>query len=255
MNNTAARVITTVLCLVTIAAILVGLYIHVFSRKISFKKTAMTSGQNDYDEAVEEIKIDVDAANIVIEEGDKFSVEYNLPENAEPVVEFKNGVYSFKSKMSMHLAPFDIGNDMKVEVTVPEGTDLKSIFLELDAGNVSLEGLKTDKIRIESKAGNIEMDEMKTDTLEIESNAGNITISDLKTDKAKLEIDAGNIEIKDSEIDNIEASTDAGNVTVNDSTVNSGMCRTDFGNVELTGKIGEGVRAKTSVGNATINGR
>ena len=123
MNNTAARVIITVMSLLTIAAIVAGLFIHVFgggrfirsAETVSegeaydraygignlFKRSEMISDSVAFDEKVDEIYIEVDAADITVEDGDRFSVEYKLPDAMKPVVEVKKGKLSFVSMMTI----------------------------------------------------------------------------------------------------------------------------------------------------------
>ena len=258
MKNTAARVIITILSLVTIAAILVGLYIHVLGKKFKFMGNiggmGTTSDEVSFEDIPDEIFFDVDAAKIHVEEGDELSLNYSLPEAAKPDIEMKNGKLTVKSKISGPLTPFGMGKDFDIELTVPKGSSFKTLSIDQKAGDISVESLNMGKILIRADAGDIKLDEIKVNEVEIEVDAGNISISDLETGKAVVEADAGNLEISDSKISDIKAKIDAGNIEAHDSTIGSGSCKTDFGNVELNGNIGS-VSVKSSVGNATINGR
>lgn len=273
MKNTAARVIITVMSLLTILAILAGLYIHVFRRgsfikraetgvegRASdkdfgfddyFKNTQMISESTTFDEEVREIYIEADAADLSIEDGDSFSVEYNLPESMKPVIEMKNGRFSFVSRMKGPFSPFDLRKGASIELTVPEGTKLDSFQMELDAGRISIGSFDTGRFFINSDAGDIEIEEVKADRLEIKTDAGNLELREVTAGRAIVNLDAGNVMIRDSSIDDLEAKIDAGNIDVDDSTINSGSCKTDFGNISLKGNIGD-VEVKSSVGNTSI---
>ena len=275
MKNTAARVIITVMSLLTIVAIVVGLFIHVFgggrlirrAETVSegeaydraygignlFKRSEMISDSMIFDEEVDEIYIEVDAADITVEDGDRLSVEYKLPDVMKPAIEVKKGKLSFVSRLKGPFSPFDMGKGASVEITVPEGTKLDSFSINLDAGRVSAGSFDTGKFIINSDAGDMEIEEMKVGSFEIRTDAGNLKISDLTADRADLSLDAGNVIIRDSVIDFLEAKIDAGNIDADDSTINSGSCKTDFGNVSLKGKIGN-VKVKSSVGNASVEG-
>ena len=251
--NAASRVIITIMSVLTIAAILAGLYIHVFGKKQLFIDGAVSvSDTVNLDGKVDEISVDMDYADLSIETGDDFSVEYNLPD--KPQIDLQNGKLTVKSKVSVPFNGFNMKPGYKIEVVIPEGSDLKNLDLEMDAGKVSVEGIRTKKFRIHSDAGDIDLDDIKADAFEIDTDAGNIEINELETEKMKVDADAGNLKVKDSTIDSLDAHIDAGNIEVHDSTVNSGSCKTDFGNVSLNGNIGD-VRVKSSVGNAEINGK
>ncbi len=250
--------IITILSLVTIAAILVGLYIHVFSKKFNFKGSMGSMGTASdevrFEDIPDEIYFDVDAAKIHVEEGDELSLEYNLPEAAKPNIEMKKGKLTVISKISGPFTPFGMGKDFDIQLTVPEGTSLKILSIDQKAGDISVESLRLGKLSIKADAGDISLDEIKANELEIEVDAGNISLSEFETGKAVIEADAGNLSISDSHISDIKAKIDAGNIESHDSSIGSGSCKTDFGNVELSGEIGS-VSVKSSVGNATINGR
>ncbi len=253
MKNTAARVIITVLSILTIAAILVGLYIHVFGRGFSFKGSLGTvSDKVSFDEMPDEIYFDIDASRIRVEEGDELSIEYRLPETAKPEIEMKNGKLTFKSKISDPITPFRMGKEMDVTVTLPGDLMLKSFSIKQDAGNISVEELNTGKFMINADAGDISIDEIKADDIGITVDAGNISVSKLEADRFTLDADAGNVRISDSRIGDIDAKIDAGNIESKGSVIESGSCRSEFGNIDLNGEIGD-VSVKTSVGNASVN--
>ncbi len=253
MKNTAARVIITILSILTIAAILLGLYIHVFGRGFSFTGSLGTvSDKVSFDEMPDEIYFDVDASRIRVEEGDELSIEYKLPETAKPEIGMKNGKLTFKSKFSDPISSFRMGREMDIIVTLPGNLMLKSFSINQDAGNISVEALNTGKFIIKADAGDISLDEIKADDAAITVDAGNVSVSKLEADRFTVDADAGNLSISDSRIADIDAKIDAGNIETQRSAIESGSCRSEFGNIDLKGDIGD-VSVKTSVGNASVN--
>lgn len=254
MKNTTARVIITVTSLLTIAAILAGLYIHVFSGDNPFSASATASDSVTFDEDVKEIMIEVDSARVKVEEGDKLTVEYALPTGDEPVVDMKDGKLFVTGGKNRTIFSFGRFNERKVNMTVPRGTKLDRFSVTLDAGKVSAGSIDAKQFCVNSDAGDMDMHKIRSDSFEVTVDAGSISVSDLETGMATIKADAGNIEIKDSTIDTIDARVDAGNLEVKDSTVDNGSCETEMGNVSLEGEIGN-VLAKAGLGNATVNGK
>lgn len=254
MKNTAAKMIITVMSLLTIAAILAGLYIHVFRGNSPFRGGAVASDRVAFDEEAEEISIEADAARVTVEEGDRLSVEYCLPKSNKPIVELKEGRLSVAGGKTGPVFFLGGSKEFKVNVTVPAGTKLKSFSLRLDAGRVTIGSIDAEHFSIKSDAGDMKLAKLNTGDFEIRTDAGNIDIEELTADRAEIKLDAGNIEIRDSSIDTIEANADAGNIEVKASTVGRGSCETDFGNISLAGEIGD-VSARTSAGNTSINGK
>ena len=244
--------IITVLSLITVAAILLGLYINVFSGRKKFGPAGMVSDTMTFGEEVKEISIEVDAASINVTEGDRLSVDYTLPASEGTEVEMNNGKLSVTGGKNRSVFSFGDINDFSVDVTVPAGTKLESFSLELDAGEVSIGSFDAKQFSLISDAGNIDIHKINSDAFEITVDAGNVSINGLEAGKTAIEVDAGNIEISDSRIDTIDAKADAGNIEVKDSTVNKGSCETDLGNISLYGDIGD-VLTKTSLGNTTVN--
>ena len=256
--NAASRVIITIMSVLAIAAILVGLYIHVFGNSSFFSASPASSDtvslegvlsgpDSDYPDTA---GLEGDYADLSVETGDAFSIDYTLPSN--PKIEIKNGSLTIKSKVNEFSSFFKMKPDYKIEVVIPEGTELTDFDLNMDAGKVSMEGIKTKKLKMNSDAGDVDLDDIKADTFDINTDAGNIEMNEIETKNLIVNADAGNLKINDSTIDRIDAHIDAGNIEAHDSTINSGSCKTDFGNVSLNGNIGD-VKAKSSVGNATID--
>ncbi len=254
MKNTAAKMIITVMSLLTIIAILAGLYIHVFSGDNPFGASATASDSVSFDEDVKEILIEVDSAKINVEEGDKLSLEYVLPSGDDPVVNMQDGKLYVTGGRNRTIFSFGHVNEMKVNMKVPKGTKLDRFSVTLDAGKVSAGSIDAGQFILDSDAGDIDIHKVSSDSFELKVDAGNVSINDLTTGMATVKADAGNIQITGSKIDTIDAQVDAGNLEVKDSTVDHGSCKADMGNISLDGEIGD-VLTDTGLGNASVNGR
>ena len=252
----AAKIYITVITLVTIAAILFGLGIHVFRNDgfLSFKNEEHMQEEVKLDGTVTTLAIDVDAAEIIISKGSACKVSYDMPKSLKPEIELKGGKLSVSGKAKRNrISNLGINEKSEIRIELPMDTDLEKVFIRTDFGNVNMEGIDADTYDIETDAGNVELKDFSAKEMKISCDAGNIEMKKGKVDELIASVDAGNVEIDDSTIDLVDIETDAGNIEITNATVNGGKCTTDLGNIELSGKIGD-VKTKTSLGNVEVNG-
>lgn len=249
----ASKIIITIVSIITVLAILAGVFIHVV-RGFSFSRGAVKTVEStvDLEGTLSEIILEADFSEITVKTGSAFSVSYCVPEILEPSVELKNGTLTVRSH-SNNLNVVSFGNvhfDNFIIITIPEDSELARISLDVDAGEINLEDLDVSKLQVVADAGNIQMDNINSTRMEIEVDAGNIDIRKSSAETLTIDADAGNVELYDSTIGNITADVDAGNIESHDCTIESGRCDTDLGNISLRGDIGD-VATHTSLGSAT----
>ena len=236
MNKTS-KIIIIILSVATVAAIIAGLSIHVFRNNsiVLFGSKTVTDTVEPEGE-LKELVIDTDYANVSVSRGDKLSVSYSLPEKLVPKVEFSNGRLTIESpKNNVTLLPFGGKQDYYISLTLPKDTESDRVTVELDAGNLNIDGLS-------SKSVAIEVD------------AGNVNLKNCSAEKLGVELDAGNLEMTGCTIHSINAELDAGNIFAKDCVISDGSCETDLGNIDLSGDIGN-VNMKTSLGKTSVNNR
>ena len=236
MNNTS-KIIIIILSAATVAAIIAGLSIHVFRNN-----SVVLGGSKTVTDTVEpegelkEIIIDTDYANVSVSRGDKLSVSYSLPEKLVPKVDLSNGRLTIESpKNNISILPFGARQNYYISLTLPKDTESDRVTVELDAGNLNIDGLN-------SKSVAIEVD------------AGNVNLNNCSAEKLGVELDAGNLEMTGCTIHSINAELDAGNLLAKDCVIENGSCETDIGNIDLSGEIGN-VITKTSLGKTSVNNR
>ncbi len=251
MYSKETKLYITIISIVTIIAILTGLYIHILGGGFIFGSKAVNDTVSLNGE-VNNIDINIDAAKIDIIYGNELSVSYNMPEKLIPEISLDNGKLSVKSKKIHSATGFNPSSEYKLSVTIPEGTNLDNFSINSDAGNINIRQLIADDLSICTDAGNLELSDVTSKYTKVEIDAGNIDINNCNIDKSSIELDAGNIDIKNSMIDKLTAEIDAGNIESSDSTINSGSCNTDLGNINLNGNIGD-VDMKTSIGTTEKN--
>lgn len=234
MNKTS-KIIIIILSIATVAAIIAGLSIHVFKNNsvVLFGSKTVTDTVEPEGE-LKELIINTDYANVSVSRGDKLSVSFSLPEKLVPKVEFSNGRLTIESpKNNVTLLPFGGKRDYYISLTLPEDTESDRVTVELDAGNLNIDGLNSKSVAIEVDAGNVNLNNCSSQTLGVE-------------------LDAGNLEMTGCTIHSINAELDAGNILAKDCVIEDGSCETDLGNIDLSGDIGN-VNMKTSLGKTSVN--
>lgn len=246
------KIYITIISIITVIAVLLGCYIHIFNRgNFSLHPVSVSSGYSVSDAVelsgdIDTIKIDMNYSGVTIAYGNEVRVEYDLPEKLVPEIELKNGTLSIIQKNSVRLGSTG-WNDYSLTVYIPEGITLEKLDLNLDAGNLEIADIPCTEATVNCDAGNIELDNMEFTTLRVDVNAGNIEVTDCSADTVDINADAGNIRLNRCTIDVFNADADAGNIDADNCTINSGEVNTDLGNISLQGEIGN-VKTHTSLG-------
>ena len=252
--NKGAKIYITILSIITVIAVLVGIYIHVF-RGFSSGRTRTVEGKQSLEGRITDIEVENDAADITIDYGDELAVSYNLPEKEIPVISLKDGKLSIKNTKHKWYdsTALTLGNlNRYISITIPRNSEISKISAVADAGNINIYNITAKKLSVITDAGNISLKDTKLTDTKIEVDAGNVKMDDSETDTFKVDVDAGNITLNSVIIQDIDAELDAGNIKAKDSTIRKGRIETDFGNIVLNGDIGD-VKTKTDAGNIEVN--
>ncbi|MCR4897153.1 MAG: DUF4097 domain-containing protein [Lachnospiraceae bacterium] len=270
MKNNTSKLIITILTITTIIAIILGMYIHVYRGFGGFFFGGSKESVSDtltFEGSVSALDLNADFANVTILPGDgPLTVSYTMPKEMIPDITFGNGKLIITPKKGVFITHFNWNTEYSITVTVPAGTDLTSLKLdsdagnisvrdvnaatvsiEVDAGNVNISNLTADAFLINSDAGNLLLDKVAATEMTLETDAGNIDLNASNVQTFNVDLDAGNLEIISSVIDTINADTDMGNIESRDAEIHSGTCTTDMGDIDLQGNIGD-VKVKTSLG-------
>ena len=234
------------------------------------------------------LSMDIDAAAFTIVQGDGYKVSYRLLDNEEPSISVsKDGVLEMKRKndSSMH---FELGNlfssDSKeddeayyVSITVPEGTSFEDSTIDVDAGEIKIDGFDFKDLKIDNDTGNVVLSNMNADDLvldvdaasielsdlvckklTIDSDAGNVTLDTVKADVADLVIDYGTLKVNSSELGKLKCDLDAGDSEFADIRVSELEMDVDCGNVKLDIAGEEAdyrIEAQIDAGELTVDGQ
>lgn len=185
-------------------------------------------------ETVENLEIDLSAAQFEIKSGSSFSVESN---HKHLSLESSNGLLSIKEEHKN----FGIHADaVKVILTVPENF----VF---------------DKAEISTGAGTVKIDKLATDNLSLELGAGEVSIDKLTANtSAKIDSGAGELTIEGGELADLDLDMGVGEVNLESRL--TGNCEIDYGvgklNMTLIGKSEDySITLDKGLGEAALEGR
>ena len=145
-------------------------------------------------DGIENIDIDIDAANIVINEvdGNEVSVEFigKSNSNRQSKVEKKGDKIVIKENYYDSGFKFGVSNfeEQKVIIGIPSSY-IENLSLEYGAGNVTVKGIKVNELYIGGGAGNLEIRNIVFNSLDLEQGVGNTDI-DLKEKSGDIKIGA-----------------------------------------------------------------
>lgn len=214
---------------------------------------------------ISSVKIELSAGNIYILPADDYYLEYQIDYTEKANYEIKNGCLIMKdSAKDDQFIGFNFGvkNEAYVKLYVPserwvqakevsEDPDhqkmLKEVDIELNAGNVEIETIFTNRLKVDMDAGNLSIGYCRSANAELENNAGNIDIDTLETNKGDISMDCGNLKIVRAAFEDMEVENDLGNVemavkgTAQDYKMD---LETDMGSISVSGEhINSGVSA------------
>ena len=130
-------------------------------------------------EKITDIAIDMNDADINIKYGDKLSVDASFPEKYEPKVELKGGKLTIYQRDNIkHIKDSD---GFKVDIMIPENTDLDNIKIEVSAGDIDIKDVKAEVLDINANAGDIDINDIAVGKIDIDANAGDIDVSNVHT--------------------------------------------------------------------------
>lgn len=141
------------------------------------------------------VNLSLDIGEVTFHTGDQFFVEVERVNYPELQVEVVGGTLTITEVPgSFNLR----GNSScKVDITVPSGTELDLVSLEIDAGEIEATDVTASQVGISVDAGSIVLNDATTDLVELEVDAGSIAVAGfagLEDANVSLEVDAGDVE-------------------------------------------------------------
>lgn len=165
-----------------------SLFTYVFDKSSdSVHDLSSQSFSRDYTE----LDIEISAADFIIEEGDKFSIDSN---HKYLKVEEKNNtlkIYDTKRLFSVN------DESYTVILTVPKDTVFNEVSIETGAAKLSVDALTTYDLDLKLGAGLVTLTDVTVNTeTDIEGGAGKLTIENCSMSNLSLDIGVGECELE-----------------------------------------------------------
>ncbi len=244
------KVYSTLLSLVTVAAIVLGLFIHnggfrpVFN--LTFGNDEVVDQDFDIDPGVKKIDMDASLMDITIKEGDKFAAEYHGSKKLLPTFSYDSGDGKLKIKQEkVNSKKINVNKDNKMTITIPKGTKFEDFDLDLNLGKITVDELNALDIDITDNLGDVKLGTVSAEKIDVDANLGNVEIESCNAEKIDISASMGNVEITMAEgrvLDEyeIEAETSLGNVTVgNESKTKSFKQKGKAGKIDIDCSMGD----------------
>ncbi|MCR4588720.1 MAG: DUF4097 domain-containing protein [Lachnospiraceae bacterium] len=228
-----AKIFIIVLGLITIAAMVYGMIVHLGVPFFRFNASTETTENTVSLDSFHSLDLDLDAGSVTLVEGDGYFVKYKYPANSLPTIEVKGDQLVVKEKIDPHI---HLTNKHLYEmvITVPAGTAIKDSTIHVDMGEFIAKGFTFDDLNIDADMGSIELTK--------------VTFQD-----GYMDADMGNIQLKDCTFDTLEAVADMGNLEIS-GTFSSVTGNCAMGNIEIDTTSTATFDLRCDLGNITVNG-
>lgn len=211
----------SILAVVTLVCIIVGVYFQFSARKktpFKFSYSGWEKHMNDEadngvirieksgkfknEDVLEKFKNVSVKANVMavsFKRGDKFSIESEYTHSSlEPAYSVVDGKLMITQPAYKNVKIKNGNSKCEVVVTVPYGTIIDDLFMDIDVGAVSLKGFDVKNCEIKTDVGAVEVKNVEFENLKIDTDVGAVSIAlvdDVKDYSIKASSDVGGLSI------------------------------------------------------------
>ena len=217
----------TILAFIELAAILFGCIYHLGGLGLKlpaihlgslFEKSSVTESAQTALDSFDEIELDASVMNLTIVPGETWSYATDCSEKLAPTVKVSGNKLIVEQKKNVKLFPSLKQNQLRcdMKLTVPKDVTFSEVSLDIDMGDMKLNGIQAKELTLSESMGNITLTDSSAKTVRISNDLGNVTIRDCAIDDLDAELDMGNAEASLTNGDyGYDLSTDLGNIKVN----------------------------------------
>ena len=173
------------------------------------------------------LDIDLCIADFSVSYGDAFCVNYSIPEKLIPEASISGNTLSINGQndnFSINLGTDSIDDlqklgknssgSSKIELVLPESTELNTISINIDMGNACLREISCTDFSAFVDMGNITLDKISCEKLHAEADMGSIEIKSVACEAVEVAVDMGNADIS-GDFAKISAESSMGGMTIN----------------------------------------
>lgn len=164
-------------------------------------------------DAFTNIDLTSDSYDIVITQGDSYSLSYPEYNNIHTTYSVKNDTLMLESK-SEHTVNFSLSgtsySDYSLVLTVPSKQALNEIMLKSSSGDIELSHLTFDHINMTANYGDITLAHVSGNALKLTADSGDVDISNTKLTSGNFTLNYGDFDIKSTTISEFALVNDSG---------------------------------------------
>ncbi len=243
MNSESKRTRNIYLIILSIATsicIFIGLFSHLYKWFSLDTKKSVSIDNDSVVEQFDSIDLNLNVGDVSIEYGSDFHVNVeDYPEKIMPTWSVEDNTLIIKQNAkNISINWNDFKNvDCELAITVPAGTELKTIACDMDMGNLEINNVKAVSVALSADMGNIELEGANITTLAVKANMGSISADDSVITTAGFEADMGSIELE-GQFSSIAAECNMGSIEIECANINDVKLdlHCDMGAIELNGK-------------------
>lgn len=217
------------------------------------ENTALELYKDITPDAFDSIDIEVSSLDVIIRNGDNFSVYVKCKEN-KPIIEKKDNTLvvrdRHKPKVFSFNFNFNIFNREKefVEITIPRGKKLLDVRGDTDMGKLSVFALSADRLNFDANLGALEIVGVTAYDAKISADMGHVSVRDCEFRSMKIDNDTGAVNADAINAEFAEISTDTGYISLENIRSREVRVDSDTGYIKLKKARVERVIAKTDTG-------
>ena len=214
------------------------------------KKNSDTSSNiytdNEEVERFTNIEVKVNVIDVYIQSGDKYEIKIECDERVKPEFEIKDNILILKSLQDVNNIPYNTKN--VCYITVPADTELGSININSDVGDVQIDNTLAQNIILTVSVGDVIVNGSDIKTCDIEASVGDVTLTDTKFDNIQAQVDTGDTQITTTEKlsdYSFDITTDVGDISINNDEYEEKYTK--------TGSADKQIKVISSVGCVKVN--
>lgn len=223
--NTFKTIYLLVLCLITIAAICFGTFVHTgtgFNFGFNFGKHITKEWKEaDLSSTCNGLDINMNVGEVIIMADGKSSISFEGKKAMAPTVNVSNGIWTLRQKTKNKAIGSVFtgrGRLCRVKVHLPSDTDLNSLRLTCKAGDITLRDLHAKSMDLSVSAGDLDLTGSTVGQLTAKLSMGDFDIKDSSIQTVETTLSMGDLEAKNVEIGNFSADMSMGDITLKSKT-------------------------------------
>lgn len=192
--------------------------------------------------AFDSIRIEADYADIAIEPAEDYGISYRIDSRYRLSYKITNGMLTIVQENKTKYSFFSFGYVMTdgtqkeelITVKVPKGSELSSVKIEEDYGDIVCSGFSAEKLEIASDYGDIGLEEVTSaEKLEIDSDYGDVVLEDIAAGELSCIVDGGNLSASRVTAETVTVENDYGDIGLEEATAGEMSLTADYGMISL----------------------